>query len=293
MYRNVLVGVDEQDGSVDAAALARALAPHCERMSLINVRNKYYPGMRGVAADEYAAEKQHSIELLRTLRDRLALDAELLSDAATTVGGGIRDAAENIDADLIVVGSCHRSVIGRVVSGNDAISTLHRAPCAVAIAPRGYATVGVAVKTVGVAYDGSPQSTVALITARRLAQEVTAAVKALDVEQITVYGYGWVSDYSESEQILISNARDRLGTVAGVDLNVVVGLPDDELVRFSADVDVLVCGSRERGPLKRVMLGSTSDFLARHARSPLIIAPAGTRSTTVDAAQELQPSASV
>jgi nucleotide-binding universal stress UspA family protein len=288
MYRNVLVGVDEQDGSVDAAALARALAPHCERMSLINVRNKYYPGMRGVATDEYAAEKDHSIDLLRTLRDRLALDGELLSDAATSVGSGIRDAAEKIDADLIVVGSCRRSLIGRVVSGNDAISTLHQAPCAVAIAPRGYATADGAVKTIGVAYDGSPQSTVALIAARRLAQDVTATVKALDVEQITVHGYGWVSAYAESEQILLSNARDRLGTVAGVDLKVVVGLPGDELVRFSDDVDVLVCGSRERGPLKRVMLGSTSDFLVRHARSPLIIAPAGARSTRPGLPVQLQ-----
>ena len=157
MYRNVLVGVDERDGSADAAALARALAPHCERMSLINVCNEYYPGMRGVAPDE----NEHSIELLRTVRDRLALDAELLSVAATSVGGGIKEAAEKIEADLIVAGSCHRSAIGRVVSGNDAISTLHQAPCAVAIAPRGYATAGATTKTIGVAYDGSPQSTVA------------------------------------------------------------------------------------------------------------------------------------
>src|SRR5271154_5554844 len=99
MYRNVLVGVDQRDGSVDAAALARALAPHCERISLINVCDKYYPGMRGVAPDEYAADKAHSIELLRTVRDRLALDAELLSVAATSVGGGIKDAAEKIKAD--------------------------------------------------------------------------------------------------------------------------------------------------------------------------------------------------
>ena len=104
MYRNVLVGVDQRDGSTDAAALARALAPHCKRMSLINVRNKYYPGMRGVAPDENAAENNYSIELLRTVRDRFALDADLLSVAATSVGVGIQEAAQEIEADLIVVG---------------------------------------------------------------------------------------------------------------------------------------------------------------------------------------------
>lgn len=292
MYRNVLVGADRRDGSVDAAALARVLAPHCERMSLINVCDKYYPGMRGGAPDEYAADKDHSLELLRTIRDRSGLDAELLSVAATTVGAGIKAAAGKIAADLIVVGSCHRSAIGRVVSGNDAMSTLHQAPCAVAIAPRGYATAGGTMKTIGVAYDGSHQSTVALTAGRHLAQEVAATVKALDVEQITVHGFAWVAAYAESEQILISNARQRLGDIAGVDLEVVVGLPGDELVRFSDDVDLLVCGSRDRGPVKRVMLGSTSDFLVRHARSPLIIVPAVAQSTGADALDERLASAS-
>jgi nucleotide-binding universal stress UspA family protein len=284
MYRNVLVGVDQRDGSIDAAALARALAPHCERMSLINVCNKYYPGMRGVAPDEYAADKDHSLELLRTVRDRSGVDAELLSVAATSVGAGIKAAAEKIEADLIVVGSCRRSAIGRVVSGNDAASTLHQAPCTVAIAPRGYATAGGTTKTIGVAYDGSHQSIVALTAARQLAQEVAASVKALDVEQIKIYGYAWAAVYVEGEQILISNARQRLGDIAGVDLEVVVGMPGDELVRFSDHVDVLVCGSRDQGPVKRVMLGSTSDFLVRHARSPLIIVPAVAQPTSADAA---------
>jgi hypothetical protein len=53
------------------------------------------------------------------------------------------------------VGSCHRSAIGRVVSGDDANSTLHHAPCAIAIAPRGYDRAGGTMDTIGVAYDGS------------------------------------------------------------------------------------------------------------------------------------------
>jgi len=80
--------------------------------------------------------------------------------------------------------------------------------------------------------------------------------------------------------------------MAAVDLGVVVGLPGEELVRFSDDVDVVVCGSRDRSPAKRVMLGSTGDFLVRHARSPLIIVPAVAESTTADAVEEQLASAS-
>jgi nucleotide-binding universal stress UspA family protein len=48
--------------------------------------------------------------------------------------------AEREAADLIVVGSCHRGAIGGVVLGDVSRSTLHDAPCPVAVAPHGYRT---------------------------------------------------------------------------------------------------------------------------------------------------------
>jgi nucleotide-binding universal stress UspA family protein len=286
MYRNVLVGVDQFDGSRDAVVLARTLAPHCKRLSLVNIRNKYYPGMRGLAPDTSAAEEDYSLALLRGIRDEFSPDAETLSVAATSVGAGIKGAADTIGADLIVVGSCHRSALGRVVNGNDAVSTLHHAPCAVAIASRGYADGHRSIDTIGVAYDGSPQSTGALAEARLLAHDVAARVKALDVEQIASSEYGWVAPYIESRDIVIANARRRLGDLDSVELDVAVGLPNDDLVQFSDEVDVLICGSRARGPVKRVMLGSISDHLVRHARSPLVIVPAVAEATDASPAKE-------
>ena len=273
MYRNVLVGVDEREGSRDAAVLARALAPHCERMSLINVCRQDDLGIGGAAPDD-AAEHEFSLATLCAVRDEFALDAQLLSVMATSVSSGIKETAEEIGADLIVVGSCHRSAVGRVLGGNDATSTLHGAPCAVAIAPRGYSPAPGSITTVGVAYDGTPQSREALKAARRLADDVRAQITALDIEQIKIYGYGWAAPYVEGRDILTAGARQRLGELAGVDLAVVIGEPREELVTFSDRVDVLVCGSRERGPVKRVMLGSTSDHLVDHARSPLLVIPA-------------------
>jgi hypothetical protein len=38
-------------------------------------------------------------------------------------------------------------------------------------------------------------------------------------------------------------------------------------------VDILVVGSRGYGPVKRLVLGSTSDYLERHARSSLLVLP--------------------
>ena len=70
----------------------------------------------------------------------LAPDAEVVSIAATSVGAGLHNIAETRGADLIVLGSCHRSAGGRIFAGDDARSIVHHAPCAVVVAPAGYAS---------------------------------------------------------------------------------------------------------------------------------------------------------
>ena len=47
----------------------------------------------------------------------------------------------------------------------------------------------------------------------------------------------------------------------------------EELAAFGDDVDILVVGSRSYGPVRRMMLGSTSDYLERHARCSLVVLP--------------------
>jgi nucleotide-binding universal stress UspA family protein len=58
-----------------------------------------------------------------------------------------------------------------------------------------------------------------------------------------------------------------------VEGHAVYGLPGEELAAFGDQVDVLVVGSRSYGPVKRLVLGSTSDYLERHARCSLLVLP--------------------
>lgn len=59
-------------------------------------------------------------------------------------------------------------------------------------------------------------------------------------------------------------------SLARVDGPVVFGPPGEELVAF----DLLVTGSRGHGPLRRLMLRSTSAYVARSARCPVLVLPA-------------------
>ena len=72
-------------------------------------------------------------------------------------------------------------------------------------------------------------------------------------------------------------ARERVASLTGVDGRVTVGPPADELLAFADEVDLLVVGSRRHGPLRRLLLGSTSAYLARTAPCPLLVLPRSPR----------------
>jgi nucleotide-binding universal stress UspA family protein len=53
----------------------------------------------------------------------------------------------------------------------------------------------------------------------------------------------------------------------------VVGVARDELVRLSECVDLLVLGSRGYGPVRRTLLGGSSDRIVHAAVCPVIVVP--------------------
>jgi nucleotide-binding universal stress UspA family protein len=66
--------------------------------------------------------------------------------------------------------------------------------------------------------------------------------------------------------------------VAGVDIEVspevVRGVPSQSLADLSAEVDLIVIGSRRWGAAARLLLGGTGEALARTSQAPLMLVPA-------------------
>jgi nucleotide-binding universal stress UspA family protein len=191
--------------------------------------------------------------------------------------------AEREGIDVIVVGSAHHGRAGRVLAGDVAASTLHGSPCAVAVAPRGFAAGAGAVRTIGVAYDGAPESGAALDLAGALAIGCDARVHIIAVVPAPLSG-GPFADYAvdplehdrtrrEVAQALVDAAVAQLGERATGE--VLIGRADEQLVRATGDVDLLVTGSRGFGPLRRLLLGSTSGRLVREAACPVLVLPRG------------------
>jgi nucleotide-binding universal stress UspA family protein len=282
MFKNVLVGVDGSPNSRDALALASRLTDTDGKTTLAHV----YPGdlhrLHAITPGMPAKEAKASIELLERERAAAELSAELVSVVAASPGSGLHRQAEEQHAEVIVVGSCSRGAFGRAMLGDDTRAALNGAPCAVAIAARGYAGHPTPIARVGVAYNDSPESRAALEVARVIAAPTKAELRAIEVVSIPTYAYtGLVPPaIGDSVDAMLSEADGRLRQLPDVHGRAVYGLTGEELAQFGDEVDIMVVGSRSYGPVRRLVLGSTSDYLERHARCSLLVLPRAASTAT-------------
>lgn len=274
MFNNVVAGVDERGGGRDAIALAAELASDHARLTFAYTYSAV-PSIWTRSSARYDAVTQaHALDVLRTAAREANLAADLRCCGASSIGRGLHELAESVGADLLVVGSSQRGAVGRVLLGDDTRAALDGAPCAVAVAPAGYAQDPHLFREIGVGYDGSPESVHALTMARELAAQRGARVSAF--EAVSVPAIALASgppSVDDRLRELLDDARARVSALDGVEPHAVYGQPAEELALFSASVDLLVVGSRGYGPVGRLVHGSTSHRLARIARCPLLVLP--------------------
>jgi nucleotide-binding universal stress UspA family protein len=279
MFINVLIGVDGRQGGRDAIALARQLAAREAALTLGHVCTPIL-GRGAVEALEW--QRAEAQKLLEHERKLAAVDAHLAVRDPFPAGPGLHQLAERQQADLLVVGSTRHTLVGRALMGDDCRAALNGAPCAIAIAPRGYALSPHRLRRVGVGYEASPGSEHALAAARELARRDGGAVRLL-----------WVvspQDVHEEKSVppdrpsaideLIDRHAERLAGMQDVHGVVTYGGPRQELAQFGKDLDLLIIGSRGYGPVGRLVHGSVSRYLVGHATCPLLVLPRRTAEAT-------------
>ena len=243
MYRRILVGYDGRDGGADALALARGLAA-IEGAELVL--------LAALELDPLATPADAYERAMAEAEERLTASARAEVGERPfrlrTIGGvaaprALHEVAEDEDADVIVLGSTHRGGLGRVLPGSVGERLLHGAPCAVLVAPSGFAgRERLAIRSIGVGYDGRTEASHAREVAAALADELGAELQAITV---TADG-GGPADPGEAAT---------------------------ELVERSSALDLLVVGSRGYGPVRHAVLGSVTAELMQAAACPVLVVP--------------------
>ena len=280
MFDNVVIGFDGSDQGRDALALGRLLANPAKATitaaCVYETRDIWAHPLFGDWLAEVRAEAE------RTLAGAGA-DVQKQTFDASSPARGLHNLAEYVKADLLVVGSCHRGPVGRVVAGSVAQGLLHGSPCAVAVAPRGFAgRERMALDLIGVGYDASEEARVALSAASQLAERAHARLLLVGVASLPRNSLGTGSLEGDRELIearraqleqTLREALDPLPGAISAETSLVTGTTD--VLGEDGLVDVLFLGSRGYGPLRRVLLGSTSARLIHHAECPVVVFPRG------------------
>ncbi|MGN6170729.1 MAG: universal stress protein [Solirubrobacteraceae bacterium] len=284
MFENVIVGIDGREGGRDAQVVARMLCGEGGRITLAYVYSLEPRAWRGTTPEYDAAQHQQGEELLAKTRDDAGVQAQRRVVGSPSVGRGLHELAEEIEADLIVVGSSGRGLFGRVFVGDDTRAALNGAPCAIAIAPVGYGQRPPVIREVGVGYDGSPESEYALGVARQLAEAHASKLSAFEAVSLPAYERpGWDAFTVIPE--MVDAACQRIASLEGVEPHAAYGHPAEELAVYSASLDLLVIGSRSYGPLGRLVHGSTAFELARRARCPLLVLTRAARASASNSSE--------
>lgn len=275
----MLVGLDRRDGGKDALELARVLGSG-EGASAV-VATVLFPGPLPAEFALLPAEEAVDAQpLLREAEEKLAgIEVETRAYGGGSPAGILMTLAEREDFDAIVVGSSHRSAVGRVMIGSVAMSLLSGAPADVAIAPKGYAQAQHdAPRNIAVGYDGTPESKVALRHAEALAKRSNARIKLITVVRppvaapVMVPGIYAPQVPPEPDRVL-NEGLNSIDAELAADRTRLDGNPATELIGACEDgVDLLVVGSRGYGPMTRVLLGSVSHRLVQKAPCPVLVA---------------------
>lgn len=273
MFNKVLVGIDEQSRGTDAIALATRLVSPGGSLIFGHVHPGFTLHGKGATGEFEAIEQEAAHALLASVIAESGVDAAPFSVGADRIGSGLHRLAELAGADLLVLGSSREGQNGRVWLRDGVRNAINGAPCAVVVAPLEYAELGTPITQIGIAYNGSEESRAAMEVGRRLAIELGANALAFQALQRPVSESQTVTDeaLARATRELEDEVRERLVEETGADACASCGDTVQEISVFSGSVDLLIVGSRDYGPVGRLVHGSTTHRLLGNARSPLLI----------------------
>jgi nucleotide-binding universal stress UspA family protein len=275
MFQTIIVGVDGRPQDLEALALARQLGePGAEIIAAkIAVLDRSMLGIAGLQPHDTALDGADAVvDALTESVDGV----EGVVSGAESVGLGLRDVAVGAGADLIVISSSRRGLLGRAFVGDSGRDVLRHAPCAVAVATVGHLAKG-PLRRVTVGYDGSGASKIALDEAVRVGRRDGARIDIVDVVDPAIAAAAITGAYvGNAVDDGYERARGQLERVLreyGLHGVVTTGRPAHELVRASRGSDLLAIGLHRRGLLDRLLLGSTAHALLREQCAPLLVTP--------------------
>lgn len=282
----LLVPFDGTEQARSAIPYAAALATSGTTIVLFTV----YPNLAGASPDDPQSTLQAKIEL--QAQELRAAGHDVKTETATgDPAEKIVQAAANGGADMIVMASHGRGVVGRLLHGSVADKVAREATVPVMVVRSARAQPGpVGITRLVLPLDGSPLAAqsipVALEIARRLGTPLLL-VRAVNMAELMPPAMGMgeaipFQIYDDTEEEMNKAASDYLDAEANtlrqqgftVATKVLSGPPASAISEITLPSDVVVLCSNERSGVARWLMGSVAEELVRADDCPVILVPA-------------------
>jgi nucleotide-binding universal stress UspA family protein len=245
-------------------------------------------------------EERFRAEAERTLEeavDRVRKDGGTVAESHLRVGDAAKEIvelAEELGVGLVLLGSNGRGRISRALMGSVSTSVLRHAHCSVLVA-RGHGPGRGNAYPPGkilVAIDGSQEASAAARVTGEIAKATGSEahlVYAMQEERYRPHlGPEVWETWEEGFEHAKSSARSwveeqaermRSEGVKTAESHLLLGRPDAAIVWLAEEIGarLVVVGSRGLGGMKRTLIGSVSDSVARHAHCPVMVVRKETR----------------
>lgn len=193
--------------------------------------------------------------------------------------------ADEIDADLIVMGTHGRTGAARIFMGSVAEAVTRHASCPVLTVRADARSIKEeSVKTILVPVDFSETSKLAILYAKQLGHLYHAGLELLHVTEEIPYPYFYLPTESDLVLEQMNRSREALAKLAADTLSgdihyitsVRSGRVATEILNHAREQDsgLLVIGSHGLSGLERLLLGSTAEQVLREAGCPVFVVKA-------------------
>jgi nucleotide-binding universal stress UspA family protein len=290
MASRVVIGYDGSEASEDAVAFGLTWCRSTGDVPIVaTVYPEEHPFGLGRVDVEFVTYVRKQAEIIQDKARATVGDAALYRNvASTSAAHGLTDLAEDAEAVMVIMGTAQEAGATRVVLGSSTERLLHGATVPVTVVPPGWReSAPDRISSIGVAYLDTRDGREALRMAVRVALRIPARLTLYSVLGQSSERYSYLVGRTD-EQAFLDKARDSLGkamefAAAGVpaELEPRTVLLEGAVVESLAELgpdddDLLVCGSRGYGPVRRVLLGGVSSRLIRRARLPVAVVPRAT-----------------
>jgi nucleotide-binding universal stress UspA family protein len=289
----VIIGYDADSSGTDALALGVGLGTALQLPVIVaKVHSSPAPIGSGRVDAEWVADRRAASAAVLATAKRQVEELHPPIDPATSIeyrlvpsssaAHGLHDLADSESAAMIVVGSAATEGFDRrVFAGSTASRLLSGTAWPVVVAPKGLAGTGwKGPQRIGVAYLPTDEGLLAVQTAADIARRTGGSLHLFTAVAEEASVLPWLVGV-DGEQAFAATVREGAQraldeAVAGTDGLVDARLLVGDVVRLLADlpeIDLLVCGSRGYGPIRRVLLGGVSSRLMRRSVNPLLVVP--------------------